>query len=99
TIKNKAAVEGKGKGIESDQPKTSNSYVSALKNKHVNKVVKVTEIRNDKLVDGAAVAIPFEAMEEVSSRFRNTLYGYFIGKRLAFRLVENYVKIHGQSMV
>nr|GEX79056.1 hypothetical protein [Tanacetum cinerariifolium] len=92
TIKNKAAVEGKGKGIESDQPKTSNSYVSTLKNKQVNKVVKVTELRNDELVDGAAVAIPFEAVEEVSSRFTNTLYGYFIGKRLAFRLVENYVK-------
>ncbi|GJS24842.1 RNA-directed DNA polymerase, eukaryota [Tanacetum coccineum] len=29
---------------------------------------------------------------EVSSRFENTLYGYFVGKRLAFRLVENYVK-------
>nr|GEY95222.1 hypothetical protein [Tanacetum cinerariifolium] len=30
--------------------------------------------------------------KEVSSRFANTLYGYFIGKRLAFPLVENYVK-------
>ncbi|GJU28023.1 zinc knuckle CX2CX4HX4C containing protein [Tanacetum coccineum] len=41
---------------------------------------------------GAAVAIPFEAVEEVKSRFSNTLYGFFIGKRLAFPLVENYVK-------
>ncbi|GJW25656.1 zinc knuckle CX2CX4HX4C containing protein [Tanacetum coccineum] len=41
---------------------------------------------------GAAVAIPMVAVEEVSSRFSNTLYGYFIGKRLAFPLVENYVK-------
>ncbi|GJZ72897.1 reverse transcriptase domain-containing protein [Tanacetum coccineum] len=38
------------------------------------------------------VAIPFEAVEEVKSRFSNTLYGFFIGKRLAFPLVENYVK-------
>ncbi|GJR16497.1 zinc knuckle CX2CX4HX4C containing protein [Tanacetum coccineum] len=44
------------------------------------------------LADGAAVAIPFAEVEAVCSRFANTLYGYFIGKRLAFPLVENYVK-------
>ncbi|GJR11185.1 ribonuclease H-like domain-containing protein [Tanacetum coccineum] len=38
------------------------------------------------------VAIPLEAVKEVSSYFNNTLYGYFVGKRLAFPLVENYVK-------
>ncbi|GKC38344.1 hypothetical protein Tco_1050728 [Tanacetum coccineum] len=36
--------------------------------------------------------IPIEAVEEVSARFANTLFGYFIGKRLVFPLVENYVK-------
>ncbi|GJS49209.1 hypothetical protein Tco_0599330 [Tanacetum coccineum] len=56
------------------------------------KIVKIQELRNPERVDGAAVAIPMEAVEEVSSRFSNTLYGYFIGKRLAFPLVENYVK-------
>ncbi|GJY83660.1 retrovirus-related pol polyprotein from transposon 17.6 [Tanacetum coccineum] len=43
-------------------------------------------------IEGAAVAIPLSAVEEVSACFSNTLYGYFIGKRLAFPLVENYVK-------
>ncbi|GJR12747.1 putative reverse transcriptase domain-containing protein [Tanacetum coccineum] len=43
-------------------------------------------------VEGAAVVIPMEVVKEVSSAFDNTLYGYFIGKRLAFLLVENYVK-------
>ncbi|GKF06101.1 zinc knuckle CX2CX4HX4C containing protein, partial [Tanacetum coccineum] len=32
------------------------------------------------------------SVEVVSSRFANTLCGYFLGKRLAFPLVENYVK-------
>ncbi|GKF87456.1 zinc knuckle CX2CX4HX4C containing protein, partial [Tanacetum coccineum] len=50
------------------------------------------ELRNEEHVEGAAVTIPLSAIEEVSSRFENTLYGYFVGKRLAFRLVENYVK-------
>nr|GEY95170.1 hypothetical protein [Tanacetum cinerariifolium] len=31
-------------------------------------------------------------IENVNARFVNTLYGYFIGDRLAFPLVENYVK-------
>nr|GFB23689.1 RNA-directed DNA polymerase, eukaryota, reverse transcriptase zinc-binding domain protein [Tanacetum cinerariifolium] len=43
-------------------------------------------------VQGANVAIPLADAEEVSQRFENTLYGYFIGKRLAFTLVETYVK-------
>ncbi|GKA68734.1 hypothetical protein Tco_0768651, partial [Tanacetum coccineum] len=32
------------------------------------------------------------AVKEVSACFDNTLYGYFVGKRLTFPLVENYVK-------
>nr|GEU73690.1 zinc knuckle CX2CX4HX4C [Tanacetum cinerariifolium] len=38
------------------------------------------------------VAIPLMAIEEVSNRFANILYGYFIGKRLPFHIVKNYVK-------
>nr|GEU67371.1 RNA-directed DNA polymerase, eukaryota, reverse transcriptase zinc-binding domain protein [Tanacetum cinerariifolium] len=50
------------------------------------------EMCNKEMVDGAAVAIPLKAVEAVSARFENTLYGYCIGKRIAFPLVENYVK-------
>nr|GFB08123.1 zinc knuckle CX2CX4HX4C [Tanacetum cinerariifolium] len=39
----------------------------------------------------ADVAIPLAVVDEVSNRFVNTLYGYFIGKRLAFPIVKNYV--------
>ncbi|GJZ30686.1 hypothetical protein Tco_0575733 [Tanacetum coccineum] len=69
-----------------------NSFASVLQAKSNKKVVKIQELRNENVVEGAAVAIPFEAVEEVKSRFSNTLYGFFIGKRLAFPLVENYVK-------
>ncbi|GKA91010.1 hypothetical protein Tco_0812880 [Tanacetum coccineum] len=47
---------------------------------------------NETSVHGAAVTLPMEAVESVNARFVNTLYGYFIGDRLAFPLVENYVK-------
>nr|GEU60577.1 hypothetical protein [Tanacetum cinerariifolium] len=43
-------------------------------------------------VHGAVVTIPIDAIKVVNARFVNTLYGYFIGDRLAFLLVENYVK-------
>nr|GEX66682.1 hypothetical protein [Tanacetum cinerariifolium] len=48
-------------------------------------------MRNEVNVNGAAVTIPMEAIESVNARFVNTLYG-FISDRLAFPLVENYVK-------
>ncbi|GJV60156.1 hypothetical protein Tco_1466256 [Tanacetum coccineum] len=67
------------------------SFASVLKESN-KKTVKITELRNTEVVEGATVAIPYDAVEEVISRFANTLYGYFIGKRLAFPLVENYVK-------
>nr|GEV39691.1 RNA-directed DNA polymerase, eukaryota, reverse transcriptase zinc-binding domain protein [Tanacetum cinerariifolium] len=68
------------------------SFAKIGQDKPIKKAVKIIELRNSKVVEGAAVAIPIEAMKEVSSRFANTLYGYFIDKRLAFLLIENYVK-------
>ncbi|GJW63854.1 hypothetical protein Tco_0115738 [Tanacetum coccineum] len=73
------------------------SFVNVISSNHTEgssskKAVRIKEMRNSEVVAGARVAIPLEAVEEVRSRFANTLYGYFIGKRLAFPLVENYVK-------
>ncbi|GJR05399.1 integrase, catalytic region, zinc finger, CCHC-type containing protein [Tanacetum coccineum] len=73
-------------------PANGGSFASILQNKTAKKVVKVSELRNNEKVQGAAVAIPLEAVKEVSACFDNTLYGYFVGKKLAFPLVENYVK-------
>ncbi|GJW84185.1 hypothetical protein Tco_0157330 [Tanacetum coccineum] len=72
--------------------RASSSFADVTQKMSSNKVVKVKELRNNECVEGAAVAIPFAEVEAVCSRFANTLYGYFIGKRLAFPLVENYVK-------
>nr|GFA24024.1 hypothetical protein [Tanacetum cinerariifolium] len=69
-----------------------NSFVSIVQNQPSKKVVKIKELRNEERVKGAAVAIPLDEVEAISSHFVNTLYGYFIGNRLAFPLVENYVK-------
>ena len=44
------------------------------------------------MVERADLVIPMATIEEVNNRLANTLVGYFIGKRLAFPIVENYVK-------
>ncbi|GKA83517.1 zinc knuckle CX2CX4HX4C containing protein, partial [Tanacetum coccineum] len=67
------------------------SFASIFKTQSVSKSVRLTTMTSE-FVQGANVAIPLAAVEEVSQRFENTLYGYFIGKRLAFPLVETYVK-------
>ncbi|GKC81284.1 zinc knuckle CX2CX4HX4C containing protein [Tanacetum coccineum] len=78
--------------VKAATSKPSNSFALVIQNQSAIKMVKIKELRNDEKVEGAAVAIPLSAVEEVSAHFSNTLYGYFIGKRLAFPLVENYVK-------
>ncbi|GJR37692.1 zinc knuckle CX2CX4HX4C containing protein [Tanacetum coccineum] len=74
---------------ESVEPK---SFASIINNTPTKKVVKLAPLTNNEEVQGAHVTLPLDAAKEVSSRFINTLYGYFIGKRLAFPIVENYVK-------
>ncbi|GKB10326.1 zinc knuckle CX2CX4HX4C containing protein [Tanacetum coccineum] len=56
------------------------------------KASNLQRIPPGEVAEGAALAIPLVAVEEVRNRFVNTLYGYFIGKRIVFPLVEKYVK-------
>ncbi|GKB13762.1 zinc knuckle CX2CX4HX4C containing protein, partial [Tanacetum coccineum] len=44
------------------------------------------------LCDGVKLTIPMKVVEAASTRFENTFYGYFIGKRVAFLVVEYYVR-------
>ncbi|GJU88154.1 hypothetical protein Tco_1300577 [Tanacetum coccineum] len=37
------------------------------------------------------VAIPKASVEEISNRLKNSLYGYFISKKVAFHVVEMYI--------
>ncbi|XP_022014947.1 uncharacterized protein LOC110914468 [Helianthus annuus] len=43
-------------------------------------------------MEGVDVVIPVESVKQVNDRFANTLYGYFLGKRLAFPVVEYFAK-------
>ncbi|GJU47961.1 zinc knuckle CX2CX4HX4C containing protein [Tanacetum coccineum] len=46
----------------------------------------------DPVFDGVNISIPRKVIEKVSTCFEDTLYGYFIGKRMAFPVVEYYVR-------
>nr|GEU30627.1 zinc knuckle CX2CX4HX4C [Tanacetum cinerariifolium] len=46
----------------------------------------------DLVFDGVNIFIPRKVVEKVGTRFEHTLYGYFIGKRMAFLVVEYYAR-------
>nr|GEY58409.1 zinc knuckle CX2CX4HX4C [Tanacetum cinerariifolium] len=49
--------------------------------------------------DGVNISILRKVVEKVSLRFEHTLYGYFIGKRIAFPVVEYFVRNKGETWV
>ncbi|GJX06772.1 zinc knuckle CX2CX4HX4C containing protein [Tanacetum coccineum] len=46
----------------------------------------------DLVFDGVNIFFPRKVVEKVSTHFEYTLYGYFIGKRMAFLVVEYYAR-------
>ncbi|GKB72722.1 zinc knuckle CX2CX4HX4C containing protein [Tanacetum coccineum] len=46
----------------------------------------------DPVFDGVNISIPRKVVEKVSTRFEHTLYGYFIGKRMVFPVVDYYAR-------
>ncbi|GJV61287.1 putative RNA-directed DNA polymerase [Tanacetum coccineum] len=79
-------------GADVTQPVGASSFASVLQNTQAKRSVRISKMHNQEAVEGARITLPMAAVEEVSARFKNTLYGFFIGDRLAFPLVENYVK-------
>ncbi|XP_021996301.1 uncharacterized protein LOC110893502 [Helianthus annuus] len=49
-------------------------------------------MESSKTVEGADVVIPLASVQQVNDRYANTLYGYFLGKRLAFPVVDYFAK-------
>lgn len=47
---------------------------------------------------GVNVSIPRQVVEKVSTRLEHTLYGYFIGNRMAFPVVEYYARNNWGNM-
>ncbi|GJX65703.1 zinc knuckle CX2CX4HX4C containing protein [Tanacetum coccineum] len=84
--------EGTMEAMSSSTPNTCFNDVTIRETNSFDlKIVKVVALINEEIVQGAHVTLPLIAVEEISSKFANTLYNYFIGSWLAFPIVENYV--------
>nr|GEY04487.1 hypothetical protein [Tanacetum cinerariifolium] len=58
------------------------------------KVVGVSSVVKELVLSslGADVAISLKSFRAISERFANTIYGFFLGKWVAYLVVANYVK-------
>ncbi|XP_021991376.1 uncharacterized protein LOC110888144 [Helianthus annuus] len=74
--------------------KTTNpvSFAKVVQNHKEVPKVNFRSMETVDTLDGADVIIPLSSVKEVNDRFANTLYGYFLGKRLAFPVVDYFVK-------
>ncbi|GJZ00857.1 hypothetical protein Tco_0518286 [Tanacetum coccineum] len=45
--------------------------------------------------NGIDVVVSVDSIRAISERFANTAYGFFLGKKLAYLVVANYVKLYG----
>ncbi|GKD47217.1 hypothetical protein Tco_1271862 [Tanacetum coccineum] len=68
-------------------------FASLVTNEAVTNKVNFRSLDSDKPINAKAeVKISKASILDVHSRFGFSLYGYFMGKRVAFSVVENYVK-------
>jgi hypothetical protein len=60
------------------------SYVVATSTEPQKHVSNFRRLECSKKKDDVDLSVPLKVVEEVNTRFKNTLYGYFLGQRLAF---------------
>ncbi|GKF11892.1 retrovirus-related pol polyprotein from transposon TNT 1-94 [Tanacetum coccineum] len=66
-------------------------FANMLKHERITKKINFCSLSNEENVVNSDVVLPKHAKEEVMSRYENTLVRYFVGKSIAFPLVQNYV--------
>ncbi|XP_021987007.1 uncharacterized protein LOC110883597 [Helianthus annuus] len=76
-------------GVENIQSKAS--YASKLNAGRPKPKVNFRFLESLDKIDDTDVDIPVESVKKVQDRFTNVLFGYFLGKRLAFPVVEYFV--------
>ncbi|GJT20620.1 zinc knuckle CX2CX4HX4C containing protein [Tanacetum coccineum] len=76
-INKSTSYAGVAGGSAKDQPNVNSNFCTLVA---------------DPVFDGVNISIPRKVVEKVSTRFEHTLYGYFIGKRMAFPVVEYYAR-------
>ena len=81
-----------------DQRGSNVGYATVIIGKNGNDGSSI--LSSDKLSnDMVEVQIPLSSILEVHTRFEFNLYGYFVGKRVVFSVVEHYVRNAWKKMV
>ena len=69
-----------------------NSYAAKVQGHDMNSKVNFRSLQSVESDEDVDVVIPIEAVKKVQERFSNVLYGYFLGERLAYPVVDYFVK-------
>nr|GFA30165.1 hypothetical protein [Tanacetum cinerariifolium] len=68
------------------------SFATVVVTKNTHKMVNFKKVKEDVASNvDYEPTIPMSSVVKVNERLRNTIYGYFFGKRVAFPVIENYV--------
>ncbi|GJZ31773.1 hypothetical protein Tco_0576820 [Tanacetum coccineum] len=78
--------------IIQDKPRSYVGVVDGSKPKPSKSNENFRSLSFENLCEGAMFSMPRKVVETVSTRFANTLYGYFFGKCIALPVVEYYVR-------
>ena len=78
-------------GMEDNQTKPI-SFASVINSRSVINKVNFRPLVNEENVQNYDFVLPKFASDGVKDRYENSLVGYFIGKSLAFPVVQNYVQ-------
>ncbi|GJZ98773.1 retrovirus-related pol polyprotein from transposon TNT 1-94 [Tanacetum coccineum] len=76
--------------IRDCQPKVT-SFANILSNDKPIKKINFRTFRSAEQLEDTDFVLPIEAISVVKNKFANSLVGFFVGKSVAFPLVQNYV--------
>ncbi|GKD05021.1 hypothetical protein Tco_1179995 [Tanacetum coccineum] len=77
-------------GNSNSAPAPKSSFAEVVTEKPVQKSMFRT-LLNDERVESADVVLPLDTLTVAQQRYANSLIGFFVGKNVAFTLVQNYV--------
>ncbi|GKC63858.1 retrovirus-related pol polyprotein from transposon TNT 1-94, partial [Tanacetum coccineum] len=91
--------KGKNEGWASNEAKafqssTKASFAHVVNNSNTSEnspKVNFREITNAKKTDKCDFILPVEAIHAIRHKYENSLVGFFVGKKVVFQLVKNYV--------
>nr|GEZ29850.1 hypothetical protein [Tanacetum cinerariifolium] len=82
---------GKTPNISTDNLNKGTSYANLFTGVSIEKSVNFRTIFTPE-GNRIDVVLPVESIRAISERFANTAYGFFLGKRVAYHVVTNYVR-------